>query len=139
VAKAGAILFTFEGLPGFKDALDRAAKDVRAKVSALMEETAYAVRDDARANVIASTDGDGDLAQVIIVVGTKGGTTWRVGLSDQVFPGRGGDRVHQRPFIYGAILEHGLHDVPAEPFMRPAADSHLARFQSRLSGVGLVI
>ena len=134
---AKGVSFSFEGLPGFKDALDRAAADIRAQVAALMEETAYAVRDDARANVLASTKGDGDLARVIIVLGK--GTNWRVGLSDQVFPGRGGDRVHQRPFIYGAILEHGKRLQSAEPFMRPAADSHLMRFQSRLNGVGLVI
>jgi len=134
---ANGTTFSFEGLPGFKDALDRAAADIRAQVAALMEETAYAVRDDARANVIASTKGDGDLARAIIVIGK--GTSWRVGLSDQVFPGRGGDRVHQRPFIYGHILEHGKRLQPAEPFMRPAADSHLMRFQSRLNGVGLVI
>lgn len=134
---AKGVSFSFEGLPGFKDALDRAAADIRAPVAALMEETAYAVRDDARANVLASTKGDGDLARVIIVLGK--GTNWRVGLSDQVFPGRGGDRVHQRPFIYGAILEHGKRLQSAEPFMRPAADSHLMRFQSRLNGVGLVI
>jgi len=129
--------FSFEGLPGFKDALDRAAADIRAQVAALMEETAYAVRDDARANELASTAGDGDLARAIIVIGK--GTSWRVGLSDQVFPGRGGDRVHQRPFIYGHILEHGKRLQSAEPFMRPAADSHLMRFQGRLSQIGLVI
>jgi hypothetical protein len=67
VAKsAGNINFSFEGLPGLKDALDRAAADIRAQVAALMEETAYAVRDDARANVIASTAGDGDLAVAIV-------------------------------------------------------------------------
>jgi hypothetical protein len=140
VAKVGgAVVFAFEGLPGFKDALDRASKDIRQAVSALMEDTAYAVQADARANVRAMTRGDGDLERAIIVVGTKGGTNWRIGLSDVTIAARGGDRVHQRPFIYGFILEHGSRKQPAEPFMRPAADGHLARFQSRLSSVGVVI
>lgn len=134
---AKGVIFTFEGLPGLKDALERASTDIKAKVSALMEETAHNVRDDARGNVLASTDGDGDLADAIIVSGK--GLSWRVGISDVVVSRRGGDRVHQRPFLYGYILEHGTHDQAAEPFMRPAADSHLARFQSRLSSVGLVI
>lgn len=139
MAKAGAVVFSFDGLPGFKDALDRASKEIRLQVSALMEETAYAVQADARANVRASTRGDGDLERAIIVIGKKGGTNWRVGLSDATVAGRGGDRVHQRPFIYGFILEHGSKNQTADPFMRPAADGHLARFQSRLNGVGLVI
>lgn len=134
---ARGVVFTFEGLPGLKDALERASAEVKAKVSALMEETAFDVKDDARANVLASTNGDGDLADAIIVTGK--GLSWRVGISDVVVSRRGGDRVHQRPFLYGHILEHGTHDQPAEPFMRPAADSHLARFQSRLGNVGLVI
>lgn len=139
MAKAGAVVFSFDGVPGFKDALERASKDVRRQVSALMEETARAVQADARANVRASTRGDGDLERAIIVVGTKGGTNWRVGLSDATVAGRGGDRVHQRPFIYGFVLEHGSRYQSAEPFMRPAADGHLARFQAKLNGVGLVI
>lgn len=134
---AKGVTFTFEGLPGFKDALERAVDDVRKKVSVLMEQTAVDVRDDARNNVRRSTRGDGDLEDAIIVLGK--GFNWRVGISDVVIPSRGGDRIHQRPFIYGAILERGDHGQDAEAFMRPAADSHLARFQSRLSTVGLVI
>ena len=137
--RGGSVVFAFEGLPGFKDALDRAAKDVRKQVSALMEDTAYAVQVDARANVLASTHGDGDLARAIIVVGKQGATNWAIGISDATIAARGGDRVHQRPFIYGFILEHGSKTENAEPFMRPAADGHLARFQGRLSSVGLVI
>lgn len=134
---ARGVIFSFEGLPGFKDALERATEEIRTKVSKLMEETAHDVRDTAHGNVLASTHGDGDLADAIIVTGRR--LNWRVGISDVVVARRGGDRIHQRPFIYGAILERGSHDQPAEPFMRPAADTHLARFQSRLSGVGLVI
>lgn len=134
---AKGVIFSFEGLPGFKDALERATEDIRRKVSILMEATANDVRDDAQSNVLGTTTGDGDLADAIMVTGRR--LTWRVGISDVVVSRRGGDRVHQRPFIYGHILEHGTHDQPAEPFMRPAADTHLARFQSRLSGIGLVI
>jgi hypothetical protein len=136
VAKKG-VTFTFEGLPGFKDALQRATDEIRLKVSRLMEETAYAVQADARGNVRGSTGGDGDLEDAIIVVGSR--LNWRVGVSDVVLSRRGGDRVHQRPFLYGYILEHGTHDQSAEPFMRPAADGHLARFQGRLPQLGLVI
>lgn len=139
MAKAGAIVFSFERLPGFKDALERATKDVRRQVSALMEDTSYAVQADAKANVRASTHGDGDLEDAIIVLGKTGALNWRIGLSDAVIPGRGGDRIHQRPFIYGYILEHGSKHQPAEPFMRPAADGHLARFHTRLSTTGVVI
>lgn len=134
---AKGVIFTFEGLPGFKDALERATEEIRTKVSKVMEETAYDVRDTARANVLRTTNGDGDLADEIIVTGRR--LSWRVGISDAVLARRGGDRVHQRPFIYGAILERGSRTQPAEPFMRPAADTHLARFQSRLPAIGLVI
>lgn len=132
---ARGVVFTFEGLPGFKDALERATEEIRTKVSKLMEETAHDVLDTAQANL--NTDGEGDLADALMVTGRR--LNWRVGISDVVVARRGGDRIHQRPFIYGAILERGTHDQPAEPFMRPAADTHLARFQSRLSGIGLVI
>lgn len=134
---AKGVVFTFEGLPGLKDALERATNGVRAKVSKLMEATAYDVQASAQDNVRASTQGDDDLASAIIVTGAR--LNWRVGVSDVVVSRRGGDRVHQRPFIYGHILEHGNRKQPAEPFMRPAADTHLARFQSRLSAIGLVI
>lgn len=134
---AKGVIFTFEGLPGFKEALERATEEVRTKVSKLMEETAYDVRDSARDNVRASTNGDDDLADNIIVTGRR--LSWRVGISDAVITRRGGDRVHQRPFIYGYILEWGSIKQPAEPFMRPASDTHLARFQSRIPSTGLVI
>jgi len=132
----GRVIFTFEGIPGMKLALEKATEEIRSKVNVLMEQTAYEVRDDARGNVRASTNGDGDLADAIIVEGRR--LNWRVGVSDVVVASRGGDRVHQRPFIYGAILERGRIDQGAEPFMRPAADSHLARFQTRLQGVMVI-
>jgi HK97 gp10 family phage protein len=131
------ITFRFEGLPGFKDALERATNEVRAKVSTLMEDTAADVRDSAQANVRAYTHGDGDLEDAIVMEGKR--LNWRVGVTDVVVSSRGGDRVHQRPFIYGHILEHGTHDQPAEPFMRPAADEHLPKFQGRLPTIGIVI
>lgn len=134
---AKGVVFTFEGLPGFKDALERAAEEIRLKVGKVMEQTAHDVRDTARSNVERTTGGDGDLAEQIIVIGRR--LNWRVGISDAVISSRGGDRVHQRPFIYGAILERGSRHQPAEAFMRPAADSHLARFQDRLPQIGLVI
>lgn len=124
--------FTFEGIPGFRDALERAADDIRAKVSGTMERTAHNVRDTARSYL-----DDGDLSSQIIVTGRR--LNWTVGISDAVIPSRGGDRVHQRPFIYGAIRERGTRHQGARPFMRPAADIHLPRFQSELPNIGLVI
>jgi hypothetical protein len=129
------VVFAVVGLPGFQDALDRATKEIRAQVSALMEETANDIRDTARAHVSVE---DGDLRDQIIVIGK--GLNWGIGISEAVIARRGGDRIHQRPFIYGAILERGSRPgEAARPFMRPAADSHLARFQSRLASIGIVI
>lgn len=129
--------FSFQGLPGFKKALEDASEEIRTRVSETMEKTAYDVQADARANVRGSTGGDGDLENAIIVVGL--GLNWAVGVSDETVTRRGGDRVHQRPYLYGFILEHGKAHTPQEAFMRPAADTHFARFQARLPQIGLVI
>jgi hypothetical protein len=134
MAKTLGPTFSFQGLPVFKDLHERATDEVRAKVYALMEQTALDVRDTARAHVDVD---DGDLRDNIITEGK--GKFWRVGISDAVISRRGGDRIHQRPFIYGWIQEYGNKDQPADPFMRPAADTHLARFQSRLPDITKVI
>lgn len=130
-------VFSFNGLPGLKAALDKASEEIRARVGDLMEETAKDIQETARQNVRASTNGDGDLEDAITVVGL--GLNWSVGLSDDFLPRRGGDRVHQRPFLYGYILEYGKAHTPQEAFMRPAADTHFARFKARLPQIGLVI
>jgi HK97 gp10 family phage protein len=130
---ARGVVFELQGLQGFRAALERATDDVRKQVSQAMEDTAEAVRARAQSSVE-----DGDLRHAIITSGKHGGLTWRVGISDDVFPSRGGDRVHQRPFIYGAILEHGSRKQAARPFMRPAADVELPRFQSRIQLTGLI-
>lgn len=131
------IFYELQGFVGFKAALQQAADEVKQRVSIAMQETAEAVRDHARASV--SVD-DGDLRRSIIATSRSGALdlTWSVGISDDVFASRGGDRVHQRPFIYGAILERGSRKQPARPFMRPAADVELARFESRIQLTGLV-
>lgn len=131
---ARGVIFEIQGLAGFKAALERATDDVRKRVSVAMEETASAVKSSAQARVE-----DGDLRRSIITTPRKGelDLSWSVGIGDDVFSNRGGDRVHQRPFIYGAILEHGSVKQAARPFMRPAADTELARFESRLQLTGL--
>jgi len=132
---ANGVIFQMQGLPGFKAALERAADDVRRRVSLAEEETAEAVRARAQASVE-----DGDLRRSIVTSGRSGplDLTWSVGISDAVYPSRGGDRVHQRPFIYGAILEKGSKKQSARPFMRPAADTELPKFESRISTTGLL-
>jgi hypothetical protein len=130
--------FSFEGIPGFLDALERATAPVRERVRDLMRETAHDVRDTARQNV---PQDEGDLADEIIVVEGRGrgGMSFTIGISDAVVTRRGSNRIHQRPFIYGAIIERGSRFNGPEPFMRRSADFHLARFQTRLGQVGLVI
>lgn len=132
MATARGLTVRIDGFLGFRAALEQATEEIRDRVGQIMEETARDIQADARAYVRGSTRGDGDLADQIIVEGK--GTRWAVGVSEAVIPSRGGDRVHQRPFIYGFILEYGSRDYPPEPFMRPAAENHLARFQERLSG-----
>lgn len=129
------VVFEIQGLQGFRAALERATDEVRKQVSLAMEETADAVKAAAQSHVE-----DGDLRRSIITTPRKGDLdlTWSVGISDAVYASRGGDRVHQRPFIYGAILEHGSKKQAARPFMRPAADTELARFETRLRLTGLV-
>lgn len=131
------VFYELQGFVGFKAALQQAADEVKARVSLAMQETAEAVRDHARGSV--SVD-DGDLRRSIIATSRSGklDLTWSAGISDDVFASRGGDRVHQRPFIYGAILERGDRTHAAKPFMRPAADVEFARFASRISLTGLV-
>lgn len=126
------VTFEVQGLQGFRAALERATDDIRARVSQAMEATAYAVQAGARAHL----SDDGDLSDAIIVTGRK--LSWRVGISDIVIPGRGGDRIHQRPFIYGAIRERGSKKQPARPFIRPAADEEFERFNQRVNLAGLV-
>lgn len=132
---AKGVIFEMQGLPGFKAALERAVDEVRRKVSLAEEETAEAVKSHAQASVE-----DGDLRRSIVTSDRRGALdlTWSVGISDEVYPGRGGDRVHQRPFIYGAILEKGSRKQSARPFMRPAADTELPKFESRISTTGLL-
>lgn len=129
------VTYELQGLVGFRDALERATNEVRARVSLAMEETANAIQESARAHVE-----DGDLRREIITSSRSGrlDLTWSVGIGETVYASRGGDRVHQRPFIYGAILERGSIKQPARPFMRPAADAELDRFQSRVNLAGLV-
>lgn len=129
------VTFELQGLAGFRAALERATDDVRARVSQAMEVTAVAVQEHAQASVE-----DGDLRREIVITPRSGprDLTWAVGISDAVIPGRGGDRVHQRPFIYGAILERGSVKQPARPFMRPAADVEFERFNQRVNLAGLV-
>lgn len=122
-------------MPGLAAALERAAEPVVRQVVELIDETAYDIRDEARSRI---DDDEGDLRREIIVVGK--GMSRTIGISEAVIARRGGDRIHQRPFIYGYVREYGSHKQIADPFMRPAADIHLARFQSRLAGIqGLVI
>lgn len=131
------VVFEIQGLQGFKAALEKAVEEVRLKVGEAMQETAYAVRDRAQQDV--SVD-EGDLKAHIVAQGKK--LNWRVGIDDGVVSSRrasGKDRIHQRPFIYGAILERGNKDQPARPFMRPAADAEESRFLARIDAVGLKI
>jgi hypothetical protein len=101
----------------------------------IIDETALDIQRDAQGRI---DDDEGDLRAAIVVRGK--GRTRVIGIAETVVTRRGSNRVHQRPFIYGYILENGSSKQPARPFMRPAADVHLARFQSRLSGIqGLVI
>lgn len=131
---AKGVIFELQGFVGFKAALDKAVEDVKARVSQAEEATANAIRDRAQASVE-----DGDLRHSIITSGRSGklDLTWSVGISDAVYPDRGGDRIHQRPFIYGAILERGSKKQAARPFMRPAADVEIAAFEARLTLTGL--
>lgn len=133
---AGRVVYELQGFVGFKAALESASEEIKKRVSVAMEETALAVRDHARTSVE-----DGDLRRSIITTRRSGSLdlSWSVGISDDVFASRGGDRVHQRPFIYGAILERGSKKQGARAFMRPAADSELSRFESRVHLAGLVI
>lgn len=135
------VVFQIQGLPGFKAALERAADDVRRRVSLAEEATANAVQGRAQASVE-----DGDLRRAIITSGRRGplDLTWSVGISDVVVSsrtplGRKANRVHERPFIYGAILEKGSKRQSARPFMRPAADAELPLFESRVNLTGLAI
>ncbi len=136
------VVFEIQGLPGFKLALEQAADEIKRRVSLAEEETALAVVERAQAGV--SVD-KGDLRRAIISTPRRGPTdlTWTVGISDEVFPLRSApgvkaDRIHERPFIYGAILERGDHNQTAKPFMRPAADAELSRFESRINLTGLL-
>lgn len=129
------VVFEIQGLPGFKAALEKAVDEVRARVSEAMKETAYAVEARAEQNV---HQDEGDLKEHIITQGR--GLNWRVGIDDGVVTSRrqsGKDRIHQRPFIYGAILERGSIKQPARPFMRPAADAEEESFIQRINAVGL--
>ncbi len=136
------VIFEIQGLPGFKLALEQAADEIRRRVSLAEEETALTIVERARASV--SVD-RGDLRKAIISTPRSGplDLTWTVGISDDVFPlrttpGTKANRVHERPFIYGAILERGDHGQSAKPFMRPAADAELPRFESRINLTGLL-
>lgn len=133
---ASGVSFEIQGLPGFRAALERAVDEVRANVGKAMEESAYAIRDDAVAHIEGAHTEAGDLRRAIIVEGRK--LSWRVGIAETVVSSRGGDRVHQRPFIYGAILERGSKKQGARAFMRPAADKEESRFQQRVNRAGLV-
>lgn len=132
---ADRVVFSLEGIPGLTDALERATADVVRQVMDLVDETAHDIQREAQSGI---DDDEGDLRDAIVVRGK--GRTRVIGIAETVVTRRGSNRVHQRPFIYGYILEHGTAKQPARAFMRPAADVHLARFQSRLSGIqGLVI
>lgn len=132
---ADRVVFSIEGIPGLTDALERATADVVRQVMGLVDETARDIQAEAKSRI---DDHEGDLRDAIIVVGK--GKTRVIGIAETVVTRRGSNRVHQRPFLYGYVLEHGSVKQPARAFMRPAADIHLARFQSRLSGIeGLVI
>ena len=124
------VVFEIQGIPGFKAALERASDAVVANVLAAEEVTALAVRDRARADV-----GPGDLADAINAA--RKGKSWAVGIDDRVVETRGGDRVHKRPFIYGAIKERGEHNQAANPFMTRAADAELPKFEGRVRAAGL--
>ncbi len=132
---ADRVVFSLEGIPGLEFALERATADVVRQVMSLVDETARDIQAEAKSRI---DDEEGDLRDAIIVAGR--GKTRVVGIAETVVTRRGSNRVHQRPFIYGYILENGSVKQPARAFMRPAADIHLARFQSRLGGIeGLVI
>lgn len=134
---ARGVIFEIQGLPGFKAALERAADQLRANVAAAMQETAVAVRGHARELVDVE---EGDLREHIVAEGKN--LNWRVGIDDGVVTTRrqsGRDRIHQRPFIYGAILERGNRNQNAKPFMRPAADAEEARFLARIEQAGLKV
>lgn len=139
---AKGVVFEIQGLPGFKLALEQATDEIRRRVSLAQEETARAVVERAQATVSVDL---GDLRKAIISTPRRGPTdlTWSVGISNEVFPSRikpgtKADRIHERPFIYGAILERGDRGQTAKPFMRPAADAELARFESRINLTGLL-
>lgn len=136
--------YQLQGLPGFTAALKQAETEIKRKVSLAEEATAIAVRDHAKANLADHTD-TGDLQREIITTPRSGPVdlSWTVGVSDAVYPSRTpvgskANRVHERPFIYGHILEHGSRKQPARPFMRPAADVELARFDQRILETGLL-
>lgn len=129
------VVFSLEGIPGLTDALERASADVVRQVMDLVDETARDIQAEAKSRI---DDDEGDLRDAIIVVGK--GKSRVVGIAETVVTRRGSNRVHQRPFIYGYVLENGSVKQPARAFMRPAADIHLPRFESRLGGIeGLVI
>lgn len=129
------ISFELRGVPGLRDALARVGTDITRNVGNEAKATATAIVRQAQNR--APRD-KGDLRASIAARG--GGLTWRVGILDTEFPGRGGnDHAHRHPWVYGLWYELGFvsRNIRTTPFMAPAVeaeyDGHLDRIRKALS------
>ena len=119
--------FAVIGAVGLGRDLAAVRDDVRQGLEQIVEARALGVQ--SRAQARAPRD-KGDLIAAIQAKGR--GLSWRVGIVDRTIPGRGGhNTAHLNPWVYGVWYELGFvtRQIPAQPYMRPAADEEDALFQ----------
>lgn len=126
---ARGVSFELTGLRNLTDVLERATKEVRSAIAKVNQQTAFAIRDRARANAPRDR---GDLINSIAVSGKD--LNWRVGIVDNRIESRGGrNSAHLNPSVYGRFIEYGTINYPKHPFMEPAVDAERQRYETRLA------
>ena len=106
-----------EGLDELKKRLDRLGEQIEAGVLKAVEESAQAVRTDARSSVRVDT---GRLQRGLIVRINRSKLTAEVGWFD-------------KDLYYAAFQEFGTSSVPANPALTGAAEAERPRFVRRLT------
>lgn len=132
MASRGGTLFQLDGLRGLEATMDRVSQAVRDRVADAVEDTAHAVQNRAKLNLLPHRD-RGDLLRAVGISGR--GLRFRVGLEDGSVPARGGtNTAHLNPWVYGQFLEYGTQHPfrPAHPFMGPAAESERPLHEQRI-------
>lgn len=127
---ASLVTFQLVGARDLEAKLERASLEVRRRCERICQDTALRIKN--RAQSLAPRD-KGDLVRAIAAQGR--GLNWRVGILDVRIPSRGGQSSHQHPWVYGVWYEYGFvtRNIPAHPFMRPAADAEEERHYNEMS------